>query len=61
MYKYKIVNNSVEEPSVREGKASLEKLSQILPNEIYAMLIQTGTLSIKEQSGHMTYEVSKVQ
>lgn len=60
MYEYLIVDSSVEEFSINEGKASLEKLKEILPNEIYEMLLQRGTISIKELSGHITYEVSKI-
>ncbi len=60
MYKYRIVDSSVKESSVNEGKASLEELKGVLPNEIYEMLLQPGTISIKELSGHMIYEVSKV-
>lgn len=60
MYKYRIVDSSVKESSVNEGKVSLEELKGILPNEIYEMLLLPGTIAIRELSGHMSYEVSKV-
>ncbi len=34
--------------------ATLEKLKEIIPNEVYEMLLQSGIISIKELIGHMT-------
>lgn len=60
MYEYKIVDNSIEDLPVKMGKASLQKLKQILPEDIYEMLLRPGTISVKVITGHMSYEVSKV-
>lgn len=60
MYNYKIVDNSPERDFLKEGKATLGQLKELLPNEIYERLLIPGTISIKESYGHEIYEVSKV-
>ncbi|WP_421803114.1 hypothetical protein [Flagellimonas sp.] len=60
MFKYKIVDNSNENPFFKEGTATLEQLKNFLPNEIYQCLLTPGTISIKEQSGHESYEIIKL-
>tara|TARA_R110000764_G_C11010292_1_gene383152 strand:- start:1893 stop:2075 length:183 start_codon:yes stop_codon:yes gene_type:complete len=60
MYKYKIVNNSPEKASVKEGKATLEQLKSILPSDIYERILVPGTISIKDSASHESYEISKV-
>ncbi|WP_422351530.1 hypothetical protein [Flagellimonas sp.] len=60
MYNYKIVDNSLNGASIQEGRTTLEGVKEFVPLEIYEMLLKEGTISVKEQSGHMTYEISKV-
>lgn len=60
MYKYKIVDNSIQGASIQEGSATLESLKEFVPLEIYELLLLGEAISIKEESGHMTYEISKV-
>ena len=60
MYEYKIIDNSPENESIKEGKATLQQLKVILPHDVYKLLLMPGTISIKEDAGNESYEISKV-
>jgi hypothetical protein len=61
MYSYKIVDNSVNGGNVREGQATSEQLKELLPKDIYDSIITLGSISIKVNAGHESYEITKVQ
>ncbi|WP_291960095.1 hypothetical protein [Maribacter sp.] len=47
IYEYKIIDNSPENELTKEGKATLQQLKVILPQDVYERLFIPGTISIK--------------